>query len=307
MQLPCSWTKDTGIACRALHSAPHDVCDAGAVDDPQGSERPLVERWPADHVCVAAVGPRGLLSYSGDLDRPFPLASVTKPLVATAVLVAVEEGAIGLDDPAGPEGSTIRHLLAHASGLAADDDGTLARPGQRRIYSNRGFEVLGEALAAATGFTVADYLTEGVLVPLGMARTRLDGSAASGAVSTVGDLAAWVAEMLEPTRLLHPSTVAEARTPQFPDLSGVLPGFGRQEPNPWGLGLEIRGHKAPHWTGLTNSPATFGHFGQSGTFVWIDPDAHLGVVGLGDRAFGDWAVELWPRLSDTILAEHRAG
>lgn len=268
-------------------------------------DRTLVERWPADHVCVAAVGPDGLLSSTGDLTHRFDLASVTKPLVATAMLLAVEEGAFGLDDPCGPDGSTIRHLLAHASGVSPDDDTVLAPPGRRRIYSNRGFELLGEHLERTTGITVAEYLHDGVFGPLGMHDTTLDGSPASGATSTVADLARWVGEMLTPGRVLHRSTVEALATPQFPDLVGVLPGYGRQDPNPWGLGVEIRGHKAPHWTGTRNSTRTFGHFGQSGTFVWVDPVAGLGVVGLGDTDFGEWALTLWPALDDAVLLEHR--
>lgn len=263
----------------------------------------LVAEWPAASVAVAAIDPDGIVWSTGDLSHRFALASVTKPLVATAVLVAVEEGATSLDAPAGPPGSTVRHLLAHASGLAADDDTVLAAPGRRRIYSNRGFEMLGAHLEESTGFTVAEYLTEAVLAPLGMAASSLDGSPASGATSTVSDLAAWTLEMLGGGRVVHTTTLAEAVTPQFPSLAGVLPGFGRQDPNPWGLGLEIRGRKTPHWTATGSSPATFGHFGQSGTFVWVDPVRALGVVALGDVDFGAWAVDLWPRLGDALLAE----
>ncbi|MFN8053488.1 MAG: serine hydrolase domain-containing protein [Acidimicrobiales bacterium] len=273
--------------------------------DGMDEERSLVERWPAEHVCVAAVGPDGLLSSTGDLEHRFALASVTKPLVATAVLVAVEEGAVDLDGPCGPDGSTVRHLLAHASGIAPDDRTVLVPPGRRRIYSNSGFEILAEHLATATGIGLADYLREGVFEPLGMDDSELVGSPGAGATSTVADLALWVQEWLSPGRLLHPSTVAEATTVQYPELSGVLPGYGTQTPNPWGLGVEIRGHKWPHWSGTQNSPATYGHFGKSGTFVWIDPVARLGLVGLGDTDFGQWAVDLWPVLNDAVLAEHR--
>lgn len=267
-------------------------------------DRPLIERWPADHVAVAAVGPDGVLSTTGDLSHRFALASVTKPLVATAVLVAVEEGAIALDDPCGPEGSTVRHLLAHASGLSPDGDAVLAAPGTRRIYSNRGFEVVGEHLTAVSGIALPEYLRDGVCEPLGMTSTTLDGPAGFGATSTVADLAAWVGSMLSPGLVLHPTTVEAATDAQFPDLAGALPGYGTQDPNPWGLGLEIRGDKRPHWTGRRNSPATYGHFGRSGTFVWIDPVARLGLVALGDRDFGPWAIDLWPALSDAVLAEH---
>lgn len=267
-------------------------------------DRPLIERWPADHVAVAAVGPDGIVSATGDLTHRFALASVTKVLVATAALVAVEEAAIGLDDAAGPPHSTVRHLLAHASGLAPDGDSVLARPGTRRIYSNQGFAVLGAHLESATGIPLAEYLRDGVCEPLGMTSTSLDGPAGFGATSTVADLAVWVAAMLVPGTVLHPSTVAEATSVQFPDLSGVLPGYGPQDPNPWGLGVEIRGAKRPHWTGHRNSGATFGHFGRSGTFVWVDPVAGFGLVALGDRDFGPWALDLWPALSDAVLAEH---
>jgi CubicO group peptidase (beta-lactamase class C family) len=101
-------------------------------------------------------------------------------------------------------------------------------------------------------------------------------------------------------------TLDEARSVQFPGLDGILPGFGRQEPNDWGLGFELRDAKAPHWTGARNSPGTYGHFGRSGTFLWVDPDADLALACLTDRAFGDWAVEAWPRLSDAVLAEAAA-
>jgi len=90
---------------------------------------------------------------------------------------------------------------------------------------------------------------------------------------------------------------------QFPGLSGVLPGFGRQDPNDWGLGLELRDGKSPHWTGSRNAPQTFGHFGRSGTFLWVDPVAGLALGCLTDLAFGEWAVEAWPALADAVLAE----
>jgi CubicO group peptidase (beta-lactamase class C family) len=100
-----------------------------------------------------------------------------------------------------------------------------------------------------------------------------------------------------------PETLAEATSVQFPGLDGVLPGFGRQAPNDWGLGFELRDAKSPHWTGTRNSPRTLGHFGRSGTFLWVDPDADLALGCLTDRAFGEWAADAWPRLSDAALAE----
>ena len=256
--------------------------------------------WPVGVAAAAVVGPDGILDAIGPVDQVFPLASVTKPLAALAFLVAVEEGAIELDEPAGPPGATVRHLLAHASGLAPDQRRTVAEPGSRRIYSNAGFEVLGDHLAAATGIPFADYLQEAVAVPLGLSATGLTGSPAHAGHSSVADLAHVAGELLAP-RLLAPATLAQARTVQFPGLTGVLPGYGRQHRNDWGLGFEIRDHKAPHWTGSRNSPGTFGHFGRSGTFLWVDPEVRLACVVLTDTEFDDWAIAAWPPLSDAVL------
>jgi len=269
--------------------------------DPVGS-------WPVGAAAAAVVGPDGtVLEIYGQQDKVFPLASVTKPLVALSVLVAVEEGALGLDDPAGPEGSTVRHLLAHASGLAPDKDLVVAKPGTRRIYSNAGFDLLGDHLAAVTGLGCADYLHQALAEPLGLTGTALVGPPHAGGESTVGDLALVAAELVRPGRLLHPSTVAALATVQFPGLSGVVPGYGRQQDNDWGLGFEIRDAKSPHWTGRGNHPSTYGHFGRSGTFLWVDPVARVGLVVLTDTEFEQWAKDAWPPLADAVLRAYGSG
>ena len=263
-----------------------------------------VESWPVPTVAAGwRRGTDGPTSI-GLTDARLPLASITKPLVALAVLVAIEEGSLSLDQPAGPPGSTVAHLLAHSSGLAPEDNenATLSRLATRRIYSNHGFEILGQVLAEATEFSIETYLQEAILTPLGMTDTSLDGSPAHGATSTVDDLLKLGAQLLRPT-LLSAETMAQATQPQFGDLMGVLPGFGRQTPNPWGYGFEIRGHKSPHWTGSENSPETYGHFGRSGTFFWVDPKADVFCVALTDRTFGPWAAEAWPVFSNLVLAE----
>ena len=108
-------------------------------------------------------------------------------------------------------------------------------------------------------------------------------------------------------RFVAGETLEEATTVAFPGLVGVLPGFGRQEPNDWGLGFELRDGKSPHWTGARNSPRTFGHFGRAGTFLWADPEVGLACACLTDRPFGDWAIEAWPALSDAVLGEFGGG
>jgi CubicO group peptidase (beta-lactamase class C family) len=269
----------------------------------------LLADWPVHRAAAAVVSPAGVLETWGDLAQPFALASVTKPLSALAVMVAIEEEAISLQDllpgAVGGElpGATVAHLLAHASGIAADTPTRVAAAGTRRIYSNCGFEVLGELIAEATGISFSRYLAEAVFSPLGMAGAGLVGSPAKDGRAGVADLVPVIGEFLQPS-LLDPSTVAAMTTVQFPGLAGVLPGYGRQAENDWGLGVEIRGEKSPHWTGTANSPATFGHFGQSGTMLWVDPVARLGLVALADRDFGDWAVAVWPALSDAVLATY---
>jgi CubicO group peptidase (beta-lactamase class C family) len=264
-----------------------------------------LDDWPVSAAAAAVVGPSGVLAGHGDTGQQFALASVTKLLVARAAQIAIEEGAIELDTAAGPPGSTVRHLLAHTSGLAMQSDDMLARPGTRRIYSNYGFAVLAETVQQAAGIEFGGYLTEAVLQPLGMTATRLDGGAQAagfGVTSTVADLATFAGDLLTPATVsaqMH----AEAITVQFPGLNGVLPGYGQQRPNDWGLGFEIKDAKSPHWTGSKNSARTFGHFGQSGTLIWADPEIKLALVVLTDRDFGEWAVPLWPALADAVISE----
>ncbi len=256
--------------------------------------------WPVDHAAAAVVS-GGERRTAGPAERVFELASVTKLLSAYAALVAVEEGTLDLDEPAGPPGSTVRHLLAHASGLGFDT-GVLVAPERKRIYSNTGFEELGDHLAGRAGMPFGRYVHEAVIEPLTMGATDLgDRSPAHGARSSVDDLARFAAELLAP-RLVAKETLALATTVQFPGLNGVLPGFGAQHPNDWGLGFELRDHKAPHWTGEACSSDTYGHFGAAGTFLWVDPDAGVALLALTDRPFGPWAAETWPAFSDAVLA-----
>lgn len=264
--------------------------------------------WPVTSAAAAVISPSGVVAEYGDTKQRFALASVTKPLVARAAQIAVEEGVVELDTEAGPPGATVRHLLAHAAGYSMQSADLMAKPGQRRIYSNYGFQVLAETIERASAIDFGHYLAEAVFGPLGMTDSALEGGAevaGFGAVSTVADLAAFAGDLLRPTTVssqMH----AEAIEVQFPGLTGVLPGFGVQRPNDWGLGFEVRDDKSPHWTGSSNSARTYGHFGQSGTFLWVDPDLDLALVVLTDRNFGEWTHPCWPALSDAVLREFGA-
>jgi CubicO group peptidase (beta-lactamase class C family) len=260
-----------------------------------------IDGWGAGVAAAGVSRADGVVAARGPRDVELPWASVTKLLTGIALLVALEEGTVELEEPAGPPGATLRHLLAHASGLPVDGEEPLAEPGRRRIYSNTGIELAARLLEERAEMPFADYFDQAVVRPLGL-DGRLVGSPAHGYRGPLDDLLALGRELLRPT-LVAAETLAEAATVQFPGLDGVLPGFGRMEPNDWGLTLELRDAKSPHWTGSGNSERTFGHFGASGTFLWVDPAAGLACGVLTDRRFGDWAKEAWPVLSDAVLAE----
>jgi CubicO group peptidase (beta-lactamase class C family) len=261
-----------------------------------------IDEWPAPTAAVAVVTEEGILGQRGPADLVLRWASVTKLLTALAVLVAAEEGILDLDEPAGPPGSTVRHLLAHASGLPFEGERPIAGVGDRRIYSNTGFDLLGALVAERAEMPFGEYLKAAVLDPLGLAGAELRGRPSEGIWGTLADLTAFGRDLLTPA-LVAPETLAEATAVAFPGLVGVLPGIGRQEPNDWGLGFELKDAKRPHWTGAANSPRTFGHFGGAGTFLWVDPDARVACACLTDLEFAEWALSAWPPLADAVLAE----
>ena len=256
--------------------------------------------WGAGTVALAVIDGDGVIATHGSLDARLRWASVTKLLSGYVALIAVQRGLVSLDDPAGPPGATLRHLLAHASGYGPDGHAVLQPPGVTRIYSSTGIDDAAWFVAAGARRPFAALLREWVLDPLGMTATRLVDAPSRGLVGPVGDLASFGLELLRP-RLLTPDSLALATTTAFPGLRGVLPGIGRFDPCDWGLAFELRDRKAPHWTGVRNGPGTFGHFGGSGSFLWADPVAGLALACLTDREFGPWALEAWPALSDAVL------
>jgi CubicO group peptidase (beta-lactamase class C family) len=263
-----------------------------------------IDGWQVEFAAAGVAGADAPLAMHGDATRAVRLASVSKPVTALALLVAAEEGTVDLDEPAGPPGSSVRHLLAHASGLPFEGGKPIAPPGRRRIYSNEGFRLLGRHLAERAEMPFASYVSEAICEPLGLGLDP-DGHPGSGMHASLQDVLQLGRELLVPT-LVAPETLHEMTSVQFPGLDGVLPDYGRFAPLDWGLGVELKGRKSPHWSGSRTSPSSFGHFGGSGTFLWIDPEAGLALAALTTREFGDWAKEAWPRLSDAVLAEAAA-
>lgn len=247
--------------------------------------------------------PTGERERRGDVDRVRPWRSVTKTLTGFGAVLAAQEGHVDLDDAAGPPGSTLRHLLSHASGYFYESASTLQSPGLRRHYSNHGIDEAARHLERALGRDVAGWIQEEVAGPLGMTGLTWTGSASVGAVGPLRDLARFAAELLRPT-LLEERWARELTRPQFPELVGIMPGFGKQIPNPFGLGLEVRGTKSPHWTGSGNSERTVGHFGMRGTAFWVDPDADLALVVGTSHDFCDAHREVMPPLADAVLEQY---
>jgi CubicO group peptidase (beta-lactamase class C family) len=266
-----------------------------------------LDSWDVPHAGAIVVTADGTLARHGDTTRVLPVASLTKPLTATAVLVDVALGRLDLDAPVGPtaaQGGTLRHLLAHAAGLGAEQGERTMAPGARRVYSNWAYEVAAEHAALRAGIPFPQLLRDRVTGPLGMQDTTLEGSPAHAATSTVEDLARFVRELLRPDALPAAAHTL-LTTGAFLELDGVLPGYGRQRPNGWTLGLELRGTKDPHWSGSRLSPRAVGHFGRTGSLLWADPEADqgrgVGLATLSGRDFGDWARAVWPALNDAVI------
>ena len=263
----------------------------------------IIDEWGAGTATAGVTRAAEEIGVHGPRGVELRWASITKLVTGLALLVAVEEGTVELDEPAGPPGSTLRHLLAHASGLPPDEGSPLLAPGRRRIYSNYGIELASALVAERAGMAFADYFRAAVIEPLALTGA-LHGSPAWGYHGSLDDLLKLGRELLAPT-LIAAETLDEATTVQFPGLPGVLPGFGRMEPNDWGLAFELRDDKSPHWTGARNSPRTFGHFGAAGTFLWVDPELAVACAVLTDKEFGPWAAEAWPGFSDSVVREER--
>jgi CubicO group peptidase (beta-lactamase class C family) len=257
-----------------------------------------IDGWPVEFAAAGVVRRGGTAETHGDAGRVVRLASVSKPVAALALLVAAEEGVVDLDEAAGPPGSTVRHLLAHASGLPFEGGTPIAPPGRRRIYSNEGFRVLAGHLEQAAEMPFAEYVRAAVCEPLAIGLDP-SGDPGSGMHASLADVLAIGRELLQPT-LLAEETLAEMTVVQFPGLSGVLPDYGRFDPLDWGLGVQLN-TPAPAWMGARASARAFGHFGGSGTFLWVDPAAGIASAALTDRDFDEWAKEAWPRLSDAVL------
>lgn len=251
----------------------------------------LAVGWPGEPAVVVSAWRDGewqTLAACGDLDAVRPWASVTKLMTGLCAAIDVEAGRATLDDAVGPEGSTLAHLLSHSSGLGFEFGDPTSAPGLKRVYSNYGVDLAAQYLA---GTDVATWLSSRVATPLELRSTRLVGRASEGLEGSTNDLATFARQWVTPT--LIPASRRDQTVRAFlPELSGVVPGWGRFSPCPWGLGPELRGEKS-HWMGEW-PPSSVGHFGRSGSMVLVNADEGIVLVATTTVEFGAWAHELWP-------------
>lgn len=246
-----------------------------------------------------------LLGTWGDQDRVYPWMSVTKLVTSRTILGAVENGVLDLGEPLqqlpgvnAPCLVNVADLLTHRSGLDREKREFTRAPHSRRVYSNSGYEILSELLSQRSGIPFPTWVDEMIFSPLGIKR-ELRGSAAWGMQGSLRELLAFAYEAACP-RFLSQKLFSTWSGSDGMQLPGVVPGYGFYRDNAWGLGCEVRAAKDPHWTLPGSSEQTYGHFGQSGSFLWIDPASLLGAVFLGQKPFGALHKQLWPKLNHAL-------
>lgn len=258
----------------------------------------LAVGWPGEPAVVVSAWREGdwrTLASHGDLDAVRPWASVTKLVTALGAAIDVQQGRADFGDEVLTGGVTLAHLLSHSSGLGLEQGDPLVAPGTKRVYSNYGIDLAAEHLSA--GSQIATWFHERVLGPLSMSSTRLVDRASEGLVGSARDLSTFAREWVTPT-LIRADRRDVSATPFLGELAGIVPGFGRFMPCPWGLGVEVRGDKH-HWMGDWPA-ASFGHFGRSGALALVNVDEGLCVVATSTVAFGSWAHELWPTWTSSV-------
>jgi CubicO group peptidase (beta-lactamase class C family) len=257
-----------------------------------------LDGWPGAPSMVLLSLEGGLvrrIAEVGDVDEVRPWASVSKMVVSLAFGVEADWEMQSYEQRMGPPGSTLANLLSHSSGLGLEEGDPVVSVGSKRIYSNYGVDL---AVASILGENTADrWLAQRVFLPFGMSSTKLEGPPSHGVIGSTNDLAKLAVAWLRPDGI---ATVTRDRviTPYAPQLDGIVPGFGRFTPCPWGLGPEIQGEKH-HWMG--DWPAqSFGHFGQSGALILLNAHEQIGLVATSTQPFGRWATTLWPKWTSAM-------
>jgi CubicO group peptidase (beta-lactamase class C family) len=278
-------------------------------------------------------------------DSRFALASLTKPLVAAACLSAVEEELLELDDEIRDGFTLrhlLSHCSGLGADAADLDAPLVDAPGTFRRYSNAGYALAARTVEQVAEMPFREYLGRGLLGPLGMdaslgldpadaVRTaevrepgigdggaQLFNSAAfrgaalaeSGGYATARGYGRFLTFLLARGRAgasgpLAPETIDELLETQFGELPGEVAGVASWPACGWGLGLDVRGTREPHWTGDALTPTANTHFGSSGTLTFIDRERGIGLVALANRGtYSGWWSRAggWADLSAAVVA-----
>jgi beta-lactamase class C len=213
-------------------------------------------------------------------------------------------------------------------------------PGRQLLYSNAGYALLGRIVERVAGHDIWAEAAERLWEPLGLmgivarpgpafaerlavvadarhagtdheaynsAYWRAMAIPWGGLFGTVRDLARWAGSFLGGPSPLSAASRRLMTTDQARGASGGVASMKTTwSPAHWGLGWEVKGGKLRHWTGDLTSPATFCHFGATGTLLWADPEHELALAVFGNRS----VVHLWPfvptarwaRLSNAVVA-----
>lgn len=308
-------------------------------------------------------------------DAMFLVASITKPIVASAALLLVERGLLTLSDKVtdyipefgknGKNAVRIRHLLTHTSGLpdmlpdnvelrknhaplSAFVEGTckaaLDFPAGRGVrYQSMGFAILGEIIQRISGLPCADFVRHEIFEPLNMNDSWLGlpdaafegecptvnrvsevlvpeemvgqdwnwngrywrtlGAPWGGLITTTADLASFCQMMLGQSangaQLLSPATIRAATRNQL-EMMADVPEVDRRT-RPWGLGWRLNWPAHSANFGDFMESRAYGHWGATGTVLWIDPDQNSFVVLLTTKPqepHGTWLA----RVSNAVTA-----
>jgi CubicO group peptidase (beta-lactamase class C family) len=258
----------------------------------------LLADWPGSPAFVLFRlngGTSEIIASEGDLEEVRAWASVSKMAVSLAFGVEVDWGFHALTENFGPRGATLANLLSHSSGLGLEDGDPVVAIATKRVYSNYAIDYAVERIMA--GNQPSAWLADRVFHALGMGSTSLVGRPSSGVEGSTGDMRTLAEAWLRPDAISK-DTRNRFITPYLADLDGIVPGFGRFSPCPWGLGPEVRGQKE-HWMGDWPSES-FGHFGQSGALMLLNAQEGIGLVATSTVDFGPWAVKLWPQWTSAL-------
>ncbi len=295
------------------------------------------------------------------LDTIFDLASLTKPVATTtSVMILIEEGRIRLNDRVatfipefaryGKEAITVRHLLTHMSGLRPDvdladmwtgaetaialavEEVPVAQPGQRFVYSDINFFLLGEIVGRVSGKPLNVFAAERIFAPLGMRDTMFNPPASlrpriapteactqygwpcsepegsmlrgivhdptarrMGGVAGHAGLFGTAADLAVYCRMLLRGGAVAGRRILSPLGVGRLtaPSTPAGEPNVRGLGWDMDSSFSAN-RGELLPLGSFGHTGFTGTSLWIDPATNVFVVFLSSRLHPDGKGDVTP-------------